>query len=33
MNAIERSKANYMLKNDWYCDICDNNHNYTLEGD
>ena len=29
MNAIRRSKAKQMLNKEWWCDICDNNHNYS----
>ena len=32
MNAIRRSKAKYLLNEEWCCDICDSNHNYTLGG-
>ena len=31
-DAIRRSKSNYMLNKEWYCDICKTGRNYTLAG-
>ena len=28
----EDQKIKHMLNKEWCCDICDNNHNYTLRG-
>ena len=31
-NAIKKSKTKYMLNKPWFCDICQNDKNYTLAG-
>ena len=31
-DAIKQQKSKYMLKKEWYCDICKNGKNYTLAG-
>ena len=30
--AIKQNKTKYVLKKEWYCQICNNNKNYTLAG-
>lgn len=30
--ARTRSKNKYGLETKWFCDICNNNHNYTMAG-
>ena len=30
--AIKQSKTRYMLKKEWYCNICNNDINYSLAG-
>ena len=30
--AIKQSKTKYMLNKEWFCDVCDPNHDYTLAG-
>ena len=30
--AITKSKTKYMLKKEWYCDVCKTGINYTLAG-
>ena len=27
-----KKKTKLMLNEEWYCDVCNNNHNYTLAG-
>ena len=27
-----RNKTLYMLEKEWYCDVCNSEHNYTLAG-
>ena len=30
--AVKQQKSKYMLKKEWYCDVCKNGLNYTLAG-
>lgn len=30
--AIRASKTKYMLKKEWYCDVCKNNKDYKMAG-
>ena len=30
--ALKKQKSKYMLKKEWYCDVCKNGLNYTLAG-
>lgn len=32
IKVFKKQKNAYMMRKEWYCDVCNNNKNYTLAG-